>query len=79
MVAILDKILRAGEGRALKQLARIADAVNSHESSFSSMSDSELREMTVKFRERLANGEELDDLLPEAFAVVREEIGRAHV
>ena len=72
MVAILDKILRAGEGRALKQLARIADAVNSHESSFSSMSDSELREMTVKFRERLANGEELDDLLPEAFAVVRE-------
>ena len=72
MVAILDKILRAGEGRALKQLARIADAVNSHEATFSSMSDSDLRGMTVKFRERLAGSEDLDDLLPEAFAVVRE-------
>jgi preprotein translocase subunit SecA len=72
VVALLDKILRAGEGRALKQLARIADAVNSHEVTFSSMSDSDLRGMTVKFRERLAGGEDLDDLLPEAFAVVRE-------
>ena len=72
MVAILDKILRAGEGRALKQLLRIADAVNQHESTFAAMSDSELRDMTVKFRERLTKGEDLDDLLPEAFAVVRE-------
>ena len=72
MVAILDKILRAGEGRALKQLLRIADAVNQHESTFAVMSDSELRDMTVKFRERLTKGEDLDDLLPEAFAVVRE-------
>jgi preprotein translocase subunit SecA len=72
VVAILDKILRAGEGRALKQLLRIADAVNQHESTFAAMSDSELRDMTVKFRERLTKGEDLDDLLPEAFAVVRE-------
>ena len=72
MVALLDKILRAGEGRALKQLARIAEAVNEHESTFSSMSDAELREMTEKFKARLAGGEDLEDLLPEAFAVVRE-------
>ncbi|MEY2663743.1 MAG: hypothetical protein RIR35_551 [Actinomycetota bacterium] len=72
MVAILDKILRAGEGRALKQLERLAAEVNSHESTFVSMSDDELRSMTAKFKDRLAAGEDLDDLLPEAFAVVRE-------
>jgi preprotein translocase subunit SecA len=72
MVALLDKILRAGEGRALKHLARIADAVNEHEATFAPMSDAELRAMTDKFRDRLTQGEDLDDLLPEAFAVVRE-------
>ncbi|NDC13129.1 MAG: preprotein translocase subunit SecA, partial [Actinobacteria bacterium] len=72
MVALLDKILRAGEGRALKRLEKIADAVNSHENTFSKLSDSELREMTEKFKSRLASGESLDELLPEAFAVVRE-------
>ena len=72
MVAILDKILRAGEGRALKQLEKIAAEVNSHEATFVAMSDDELRSMTGKFKGRLENGEDLDDLLPEAFAVVRE-------
>jgi preprotein translocase subunit SecA len=72
VVAILDKILRAGEGRALKQLEKIATDVNAHESTFASMSDDELRSMTGKFKARLENGEDLDDLLPEAFAVVRE-------
>ncbi|NDI24672.1 MAG: preprotein translocase subunit SecA, partial [Actinobacteria bacterium] len=72
MVALLDKILRAGEGRALKRLEKIADAVNSHENTFSKLSDFELREMTEKFKSRLASGESLDELLPEAFAVVRE-------
>ena len=72
MVAILDKILRAGEGRALKQLEKIAEEVNLHESTFSNMSDDDLRAMTGKFKTRLANGEDLDELLPEAFAVVRE-------
>jgi len=72
VVALLDKILRAGEGRALKRLEKIADAVNSHENTFSKLSDSELREMTEKFKSRLASGESLDELLPEAFAVVRE-------
>jgi preprotein translocase subunit SecA len=72
VVAILDKILRAGEGRALKQLEKIAVDVNAHEATFVAMSDDELRSMTGKFKARLENGEDLDDLLPEAFAVVRE-------
>ena len=72
MVAILDKILRAGEGRALKQLEKIAAEVNSHEPTFSALSDDELRAMTAKLKARLENGEDLDDILPEAFAVVRE-------
>ena len=72
MAAILDKILRAGEGRALKQLEKLASEVNSYEATFLSMSDDELRAMTGKFKERLAQGEDLDELLPEAFAVVRE-------
>src|SRR5205085_1453448 len=50
----------------------IAKAVNAIEDDFVAMSDEELRGMTVEFRERLANGEPLDDLMPEAFATVRE-------
>jgi preprotein translocase subunit SecA len=72
VVALLDKILRAGEGRALKQLARIVTEVNAQEAKFAALSDQELREMTPKFAKRYADGESLDDLLPEAFAVVRE-------
>ncbi|MFM7356708.1 MAG: preprotein translocase subunit SecA, partial [Actinomycetota bacterium] len=72
MVAILDKILRAGEGRALKQLEKIADLVNSHEATYVAMSDEQLRAMTDTFKARLAAGEDLDDILPEAFALVRE-------
>ena len=72
MVAILDKILRAGEGRALKQLEKIADLVNSHEATYVAMSDEQLRAMTDIFKARFAAGEDLDDLLPEAFALVRE-------
>jgi len=72
VVAILDKILRAGEGRALKQLEKIADLVNSHEATYVAMSDEQLRAMTDTFKARLAAGEDLDDLLPEVFALVRE-------
>jgi preprotein translocase subunit SecA len=72
MVAILDKILRAGEGRIVKQLAKIADQVNELESVISPLTDEQLRAKTDEFRERYAAGEDLDDLLPEAFAVVRE-------
>jgi preprotein translocase subunit SecA len=70
--AVIDKILRAGEGKLLRKLKRIADQVNSIEEDFVDMSDAELRELTDKYRERLADGETLDDLLPEAFATARE-------
>ncbi|MGI8328829.1 preprotein translocase subunit SecA [Actinomadura scrupuli] len=72
MPAVIDKILRAGEGKLLRKLKRIADQVNSIEEDFVEMSDAELRELTDKYRERLADGETLDDLLPEAFATARE-------
>ncbi|MER6001236.1 preprotein translocase subunit SecA [Nonomuraea angiospora] len=72
MAAILDKILRAGEGKVLRKLKRIADQVNSIEDDFTSLSDAELRALTDEFKQRHADGETLDDLLPEAFATVRE-------
>ena len=71
-MSILDRILRAGEGRVLKELAKIAEEVNTFESKISQLSDSELQAKTPEFKQRLSNGEDLDDLLPEAFAVVRE-------
>jgi preprotein translocase subunit SecA len=72
VAAILDKILRAGEGKTLRKLKRIADQVNSIEDDFTSLSDAELRALTDEFKQRYADGESLDDLLPEAFAAVRE-------
>ncbi len=72
VAAILDKILRAGEGKTLRKLKRIADQVNSIEDDFTSLSDAELRALTDEFKQRFADGESLDDLLPEAFATVRE-------
>nr|WP_205830332.1 preprotein translocase subunit SecA [Microbispora sp. CL1-1] len=70
--AILDKILRAGEGKTLRKLKRIAEQVNSIEEDFKSLSDAELRALTAEYKQRHAEGESLDDLLPEAFATVRE-------
>jgi preprotein translocase subunit SecA len=70
--ALLDKILRIGEGKILRQLEGVARAVNAIEDDFVAMSDEELRGQTAEFKERLANGEPLDDLMPEAFAAVRE-------
>ncbi|QSB04722.1 preprotein translocase subunit SecA [Natronoglycomyces albus] len=71
-MAIFEKLLRAGEGRILKKLKAITVAVNSLEEDFKKLSDDELRAMTDEFKERLGDGETLDDLLPEAFATVRE-------
>ena len=71
-MAVLDKILRAGEGRAIRNLEKIAAEVNRWEEKILPLSDEELRAQTQKFRDRLAAGEDLDDLLPEAFATVRE-------
>src|SRR5215467_5571215 len=69
---ILDSVLRAGEGRILRKLKRIAEQINSVEDDFVAMSDAELRAMTDEFKQRYAEGESLDDLLPEAYAAVRE-------
>jgi len=70
--AILDKILRIGEGKILRQLEGVAKAVNAIEDDFVAMSDAELQGMTDELRKRHAEGESLDDLMPEAFATVRE-------
>ncbi len=72
MPALLDKVLRAGEGKTLRRLKQLADQVNSIEEDFVALSDAELREQTDEFKARYADGESLDDLLPEAFATVRE-------
>ena len=72
MPAFFDKIMRAGEGRLLRELSKIVVVVNSHEARISAMSDAELREQTDIFKDRFSKGQTLDDLMPEAFAVVRE-------
>jgi preprotein translocase subunit SecA len=64
--------MRAGEGKILRDLAKIVDKVNSFEATTTPLSDDALRAKTSEFKERLSNGETLDDILPEAFAVVRE-------
>jgi preprotein translocase subunit SecA len=69
---VIDKVLRIGEGKILRQLQGIAKMVNSIEDDFVKMSDEELRGQTAEFKQRHENGESLDALLPEAFAVVRE-------
>ena len=71
-MGVLDKILRAGEGKTLRKLEGIAKSVNAIEDEFASLTDAELRELTDEYKQRHADGESLDDLLPEAFATVRE-------
>jgi preprotein translocase subunit SecA len=70
--AFFDKMLRAGEGKILRKLTAIAAQVNAIEDDFVGMTDAELRGMTDEFRKRLDDGETLDDIMPEAFATVRE-------
>jgi len=72
MAKIFDRIMRAGEGKILRELSKVVDQVNSFEAAISPLSDAELREKTNEFKSRFESGESLDDLLPEAFAVVRE-------
>jgi len=71
-VALLDKLLRMGEGKILRTLSAVADQVNAIEEEYTALSDDELRGLTDEFKERIAAGESLDDLMPEAFATVRE-------
>ncbi len=72
MANVLERVLRVGEGRTLRRLERFAQAVNHLEDDFKELSDEDLKSETVEFRERYSNGESLEDLLPEAFAAVRE-------
>ncbi len=71
-MGLFDKIFGTYSDRELKKIAPIADKVEKLEGTMAAMTDEELRGQTDLFRERLAEGETLDDLLPEAFAVARE-------
>jgi preprotein translocase subunit SecA len=71
-VGRMEKVLRFGEGRRMKRLAEQAAYITSLEPEFQALSDEELRAKTAEFRQRLENGEELDELIFEAFAAVRE-------
>ncbi|MDA3016663.1 MAG: preprotein translocase subunit SecA [Actinomycetota bacterium] len=81
-MAILDRVLRAGEGKKVKALAAILPDINALSSDFAALSDANLRGKTGEFKSRIERGETLDDLLVEAFAVVREAatrvIGQRH-
>jgi preprotein translocase subunit SecA len=72
MPAFFDRMLRAGEGRQLRELEKLVKLVNAQEDRISALSDEDLRNQTSIFKNRITQGESLDDLLPEAFAVVRE-------
>ena len=69
MAQIFDRIMRAGEGKILRDLSKVVDQVNSFEPAISPLSDAELREKTNEFKSRFASGEALDELLPERLAV----------
>src|SRR5918996_2247600 len=81
-MGLLQKVLAAGEGKKIKALEAVVPVVNSYEEDSQALDDRELRAKTDEFKGRLAAGEDLDDLLPEAFAVVREgamrTIGQRH-
>jgi preprotein translocase subunit SecA len=72
MLGLLKKIVGDSNEREVKKLYKIVQRINSLEPNFEGLSDSDLRGKTSEFRERYENGETLDDLLPEAFALVRE-------
>ena len=71
-MSVFSKMLRAGEGKRVRQLAELVGPINDLAGEMAGLTDDELRAKTDVFRERLAEGETLDDLLIEAFAVVRE-------
>ena len=81
-MGILDRILRAGEGKKIKALAGLVPDINAIEAEMKALTDDQLQAKTPEFRQRLENGEELDDLLIDAFAAMREAayrvIGQRH-
>jgi preprotein translocase subunit SecA len=72
MLSFLTKVFGSKNDREVKRMQPVVDRINALEAGMQAMSDEELRAQTGRFRERVANGEPLDDLLPEAFAAVRE-------
>ena len=75
-MAILDRVLRAGEGKRVKALAALVPDINAREREIAALGDDALRAKTAEFRSRLDRGETLDDLMVDAFAVVREAASR---
>ncbi|MCC3870151.1 preprotein translocase subunit SecA [Terrisporobacter mayombei] len=71
-MGFLDNLFNMADKKELKNFQKIAEKINEMEPRFESMRDKELKNMTNEFKERLSKGETLDDILPEAFAVVRE-------
>ena len=72
MLSFLTKVFGSKNDREVKRMQPVVDRINALEAGMQAMSDEDLRAQTGRFRERVANGEPLDDLLPEAFAAVRE-------
>ena len=72
VLSLIRKLVGTKNSRELKRMRRVVERVNALEPQFEALDDAGLRALTVKFRERLAAGETLDQLLPEAFAAVRE-------
>ena len=72
IVSFLAKIFGSANERVVKKYLKIVEKINSLEPTYEAMSEDELKAQTQKFKDRLANGETLDDILPEAFATVRE-------
>ncbi|MCB0971425.1 MAG: preprotein translocase subunit SecA, partial [Acidimicrobiales bacterium] len=75
-MAVLDKLLRAGEGKKLKALQGLVPDINAREPEYQKLSDDELRAKTGDFRQQLDNGADLTDILIDAFATVREASSR---
>ncbi|WNM23863.1 preprotein translocase subunit SecA [Demequina capsici] len=71
-MGIFERVIRIGEGRAIRRLERVVSLTNALEDVYLEMTDEELRALTDDFRQRRADGESLDSLMPEAFAAVRE-------
>ena len=74
-MGFIEKLFGTYSEREVKRLRSIVDKIESLDKSMQKLSDDELRNKTAEFKERLANGETLDDILPEAFAVCREASG----
>ena len=76
-MGLLEKVFGDLNEKEVKKVSKIADKVMAYDEAMQQLSDGELRAKTEEFRQRLAEGETLDDILPEAFAVCREGAYRA--